>query len=168
MSLVTYEALHEEQSVYIRSFIATSLPSRSLRSNRGITLSVPRIRTNTGARAFGSCAPPCPFSHLGCHLQKTSQSIHFWFGLPSVDTDVSNGLLMLRNSLNDFVFEHQFRCCATEPGNARDIGAIEIWLIDWLIDWCSSVLNSPDTRKVLQNLTCVTSDQVTCLVMLAP
>ena len=55
--LLTYKALHEEQPVYLRSLIATSLPSRSLRSNRGITLSVPRIRTNTGARAFSSCAP---------------------------------------------------------------------------------------------------------------
>ena len=55
--LLTYKALHEEQPVYLRSLIATSLPSRSLRSNRGITLSIPRIRTNTGARAFRSCAP---------------------------------------------------------------------------------------------------------------
>ena len=55
--LPTYKALHEEQPVYLRSLIATSLPSRSLRSNRGITLSVPRIKTNTGARAFSSCAP---------------------------------------------------------------------------------------------------------------
>ena len=55
--LLTYKALHEEQPVYLRSLIATSLPSRSLRSNRGITLSVPRIRTNTGARAFSSCVP---------------------------------------------------------------------------------------------------------------
>ena len=55
--LLTYKAPHEEQPVYLRSLIATSLPSSLLRSNRGITLSVPRIRTNTGARAFSSCAP---------------------------------------------------------------------------------------------------------------
>ena len=54
--LLTYKALHEEQLVYLRSLIAISLPSRSLRSNRGITLSIPRIKTNTGARAFSSCA----------------------------------------------------------------------------------------------------------------
>ena len=53
--LLTYKALHEEQPVYLRSLIAISLPSRSLRSNRGITLSIPRIKTNTGARAFISC-----------------------------------------------------------------------------------------------------------------
>ena len=55
--LLTYKALHEEQAVYLRSLIAISLPPRSLRSNRGITLSIPRIKTNTGARAFSSCVP---------------------------------------------------------------------------------------------------------------
>ena len=55
--LLTYRALQEEQPVYLRSLIAISLPSRSLRSNRGITLSIPRIKTNTDARAFSSCAP---------------------------------------------------------------------------------------------------------------
>ena len=55
--LLTYKALHEEQPVYLHSLIVTSPPSRSLRSNRGITLLVPRIKTNTGARAFSSCAP---------------------------------------------------------------------------------------------------------------
>ena len=57
LCLLIYRALHEEQPVYLRSLIATSLASCSLRSNRGITLFVPRIRTNTGARAFTSCAP---------------------------------------------------------------------------------------------------------------
>ena len=55
--LLTYKALQEEQPVYLRSLIAVSLPSRSLRSNRRITLSIPRSKTNTGARAFSSCAP---------------------------------------------------------------------------------------------------------------
>ena len=57
ISFLTYKALHEDQPVYLRSLIAISLSSRSLRSNRGITLSIPRIKTNTGARAFSSCAP---------------------------------------------------------------------------------------------------------------
>ena len=55
--LLTYKALYEEQPIYLCSLIATSLPSRSLRSYRWITLSVPRIKTNTGARLFSSCAP---------------------------------------------------------------------------------------------------------------
>ena len=40
--LLTHKAPHEEQPVYLRSLIATSLPSRSQRSKRGITLSIPR------------------------------------------------------------------------------------------------------------------------------
>ena len=55
--LLTYEALHEEQLTYLCSLIATSLPPCSLRSNRGITLSVPRIKTNTGTGALSSYAP---------------------------------------------------------------------------------------------------------------
>ena len=54
--LLPCKALLKEQLVYLWSLIAISLPSRSLRSNRGITLSIPRIKTNTGARAFSSCA----------------------------------------------------------------------------------------------------------------
>ena len=111
--LLTYKALHEEQPVYLCSLIATSLPSCSLRSNREITLSVPRIRTITSARAFSSLEQPstiCPFSHLACHLQKTSQNIPFRLGLSPVDTGVPNGMLMLRNIFNDSVFEHQSGC----------------------------------------------------------
>ena len=51
---------------------------------------------------------------------------------PPVDIGVPNGLFMLRNSLSDFVFEHRYGCCATEPGYAGDIAAIEF---DWLIDF---------------------------------
>ena len=55
-----------------------------------------------------------------------SQNIPFQLDLPPLDTGVPNGLLMLRTSLNDFVFEQQSGCCATERGYAGDIGAIEI------------------------------------------
>ena len=58
--------------------------------------------------------------------QKTSQNIPFRLGLPPVDTGVPNSLLMLQNSLNDFVFEDRSGCCATDPGYTGDIGAIEI------------------------------------------
>ena len=75
----------------------------------------------------------CAFSHLGCPLQKTSQNIPFRLSLPPVDTGVPNGLLMLRNSLNDLVFE--LRC-----GVLRHWAWLCRWywryrnLIDWLID----------------------------------
>ena len=55
--LLIYKALHEEHPVYLLSLVATSLQSRPLRSNREITVSVPRISTKTGARAFYSCTP---------------------------------------------------------------------------------------------------------------
>ena len=128
--LLAYKALHEEHPVYLHSLIATALPSRSLRSNRGITLSIPRIRANTGTRAFSSCANSLwnnlPLSVRSATSEKTSQNIPFRLGLSPVDTGVPNGLLMLRNSLNDFVFEHRSGRCTTEPGYAGDIGAIEI------------------------------------------
>ena len=54
--LLTYKAVHKEQCVYLLALPATSFLSRSLRSNKGITLSVPRIKTNTSARAFSSCS----------------------------------------------------------------------------------------------------------------
>ena len=54
---LTYKTLHEKHPVYLHSILATSLPSRSLRSNNDNSLSVPRVKTNTGARAFHSCAP---------------------------------------------------------------------------------------------------------------
>ena len=83
--LLTYKALHEEQPVNLRSLIATSLPSHSLRSSRGITLSIPVIKTNTGARTFSSCAPsfwnnpllPVRPATLAATFEKTSQNTPF-------------------------------------------------------------------------------------------
>ena len=57
ISLLTYKTFHEKQPLYLHSVLATSLPFHSLRSNKGITLSVPRVKTNTGTRAFHFCAP---------------------------------------------------------------------------------------------------------------
>ena len=137
---MTYKALHAKQPVYLRSLIAISLPSRSLRSNRGITLSIPRIKTNTGAMAFISCAPSL-WNNLPLSVRSATsvatfrrrlKTYLFDLALFPVDTGVPYCLLMLRNSLKDFAFEHRSGCCATESGYAGDIGAIEIWLIDWL------------------------------------
>ena len=87
--LLTYKALHEEQPVYLHSLIATSLPSRSLRSNRGITLSIPRIRTNTGARAFSSCAPS------------------LWNNLP-LSVHSATSVVTFRRRLKTYLFELAF------------------------------------------------------------
>ena len=47
----------QKQPVYLHSMLAASIPSRLLRSNNDNSLSVARVKTNTGARAFHSCAP---------------------------------------------------------------------------------------------------------------
>ena len=55
-TLLSYKTLHEKQPVHLHSMIAASLPSHSLRLNTGISLSVPRVKINTGERGFLSCA----------------------------------------------------------------------------------------------------------------
>ena len=56
INLLTYTTLCEKQPVYHHSILAALLPSRSLRSNNDNSLSVPRVKTNTGSTAFHSCA----------------------------------------------------------------------------------------------------------------
>ena len=88
-------ALHEEQPVYLRSLIATSLSSRSLRSNRESTLSVPIIKTNNGARAFSSCAPSL--------LYNLPLSLHS-------ATSVATFRRRLKAYLFDLAFPRRHRC----------------------------------------------------------
>ena len=57
INLLTYKTLRGKQPVYLYSMLAASIPSRSLRSNNDNNLSVPRVKTNTGAGGFHSCAP---------------------------------------------------------------------------------------------------------------
>ena len=57
INLLTYKTLRVKQPVYLHSMLATSIPFRSLRSSNDNSLSVPRVKTNTDARAFHSCAP---------------------------------------------------------------------------------------------------------------
>ena len=56
INLLTCKTLREKYPVYLHSMLAASLPSCSLRSNNDNSLSVPRIKTNTGVRAFHTCA----------------------------------------------------------------------------------------------------------------
>ena len=57
ISFLTYRLLFFKQPSYLSSLISKSIPSRSLRTNKGPLLSVPRVKTKTGSRAFSSCAP---------------------------------------------------------------------------------------------------------------
>ena len=57
INLLTFKSLRTSQPVYLKSLLNKSAPSRTLRSNQGPLLVVPRVKTVTGSRAFGSCAP---------------------------------------------------------------------------------------------------------------
>ena len=139
-------------TVYLHSMLATSLPAMSLRSNKGITLLVPKVKTNTGKRGFHSCVPSLWNNLLlsGCSATSTEISrkylkMHlFLLGLSAIDTSTPNGPLMLQNCFISFA-EHQFRCHTTEPGYAGHIGTIGIWF-DWLIDWLNNPLHSGHRR----------------------
>ena len=116
ISLLTYTKLHEKQPVYLHAMLAPSLPSRSLRSNKRISLSVPWIKTHTGARAFHSFTPFLwnnrPLSvrsaisvatckkHLKTHL--------FDLAFPPKTPACPDGPLMLRNRFIDLAVKHWF------------------------------------------------------------
>ena len=143
ISLLTYKSLHEKRACYLHSMLAASLPSHTLRSNKGISLSVPRVETNTGSRAFHSCAPSLwsslPLSVSSAISVLSSRHV-FWLALSHIDSSTPDDPLMLSNCFIDFAIEHQFGCRATEPGFAGDTGAVEICLINCICCyWTSSV-----------------------------
>ena len=76
INVLTYKTLHEKQPVYLHSMLATSIPFRSLRSNNDNSLSVPRVKTNTGPRAFHSCAPSL-WNNLPLSVRLTSSVATF-------------------------------------------------------------------------------------------
>ena len=125
----------------IDSMITISLLFYSLRSNKGITLSVLRIKTKAGSKVFLSCVPFLSNnSPLSVH-SATSVSIFrirlkahiFWLGLFLIDSCTPYG--SLSHLIN---FAAEYSSCATEPGYAGDIGTIEI---DWLItSQCCTVI----------------------------
>ena len=57
IQLLTFKTLHTGQPSYLKDLLSEATPRRSLRFNQGLMLSVPRVKTLTGSRAFGSCAP---------------------------------------------------------------------------------------------------------------
>ena len=120
--------------------LAASIPFRSLKSKKDNSLSVLRVKTNTGARASHSCAPS------------------LWNSLPLFVRSagsVATFKKYLKTHLFDLAFPHRYRyspwpvdvtelfprfCCWTLIWLSRhwawllagDIGAIEVWLNDWL------------------------------------
>ena len=57
INFLTYRLLTDKQPSYLFSLISKAIPSRSLRTNHGCLLSVPRTKTKTGERSFSVCAP---------------------------------------------------------------------------------------------------------------
>lgn len=55
--LLTFKTLQLELPTYLHSLLSKAIPSRSLRSNKGLLLAVPKVKTVTGSRAFSYCAP---------------------------------------------------------------------------------------------------------------
>ena len=114
INLLTYKTLCEKQPVYLHSMLAASLPSRSLRSNNNDSLSVPRVKTNTGARAFHSCAPSLwnnlPLSvHSAISVatfKKYLKTHLFDWAFPPWIPSPPHGLLMLWKCFLDFAVEH--------------------------------------------------------------
>ena len=117
LCLMTYKT-HEKQPFYLHFKLFTFLLSSLPRLSRGITLLVPRVKTNTGAMAVYACVPsrlnrPLPSLRF-CNLWGTSQDA-LWLGLSPTDTTKLNCTLMCRNCFVNFAVEHWFDCAATEP-----------------------------------------------------
>ena len=57
INLLTFKTLTTSQPAYLHDMLSFSTSRRSERLSRGRLLSVPRIKSKIGARAFSSCAP---------------------------------------------------------------------------------------------------------------
>ena len=55
--LLTFRTLQTGQPSYLCDILVRANPSRILRNNQGPLLTVPKVKTVTGSRAFSSCAP---------------------------------------------------------------------------------------------------------------
>ena len=108
INLLTYKTLRGKQPVYLHSMLAASIPSRSLRSNNDSSLSVPRVKTNTGARAFRSCAPSL-WNNLPLSVNSAASVAHHHHYVPSV---------VNRSAVMDL---HRSRSCATLIQSLYDI-----------------------------------------------
>ena len=57
INMLTFKTLSTTQPAYLHNLLSASRPIRALRGNNGKLLSVPRVKSKTGARGFTSCAP---------------------------------------------------------------------------------------------------------------
>jgi hypothetical protein len=89
INLLTYKVLSTEQPSYLHDLLPRAQPCRSLRTNKGLLLSIPRVKTKTGSRAFGSCAPV------------------LWNSLP-LSVCSADSLTAFRKSLKTYLFDLAF------------------------------------------------------------
>ena len=135
ISLMTCKTVHEKQPVYLHSVLAALLHPIHWSQTKELfcrSLGSRRRQVQEHFILVSLEQPPtlCLFSHFHCYLKKHFK-IHLFDLALSPVTPAFDGPLILWNCVIDFVVEHQFGCCATEPGFAGDNGVIEIWLIDW-------------------------------------
>ena len=109
-----------------------------IKSASAITPSVPKVKTNSGEKAFHLCAPflwkiPPPLFVRSANsvaiFRKRLKAHLFDLPLSSINISMPDGSFKLWNCFIDFAVEHWFRCWATEPGYTGCIGTM-IWLID--------------------------------------
>ena len=120
------------QLVYTQSMLATSISS-SLRSYKGIILSVPRVKTNSGAEAFRSCTQAL-WNNLPLLLHSVSSIANFWkhlrihlldFAFPH-NHQHAQWLADVTDCFMNFAVRHRLQYRATEPGLAGVIGALKL------------------------------------------
>ena len=117
--LLTYKALHEEQPIYLRSLIAASLPSCSLRSNRGIASTTSYLNTNLAVAPLSLAMPGILV------LQKLDWLI----------VELSMQSMQVKNQ------HTQCQCNPTKPISSEDriLGRQQIWYyIRWNLCLCFS------------------------------
>lgn len=55
--LLAFKTMRERQPRYLHEMLVPLTPTRTLRSTKGLVLSVPRVKTKMGSRAFAFCGP---------------------------------------------------------------------------------------------------------------
>ena len=87
-----------EQPSYLHSLLHKVTQSRSLRSNKGLKLSVPRVKTNnygdTGFQLMYTCpmelSPPVPaFCDIGSDFSEAPQDTLVQHSISSIAVDIS-------------------------------------------------------------------------------
>ena len=141
INLLTYKTLREKQPVIftpclphhshpvhwdqVTIIVCQSLESRLTQVVELFMLVPPFLWNNLPLSVHSATSVTTFKKHL-----KTS----LWLVLFSIDTGMPDDPLMLQNCFSDFAVEHWFGLMRHRVWLTRDIGAIEIYLIDWLIE----------------------------------